>query len=114
MSREFQAVKVMATAMEELRGLERPLIIEIEEEAGDIVTSCGLIEAVLKGFLRAPKDVQNNIVGAGIAPNEEFGKLVYGIMSDEKKYDNAIKTLQQIDVKNFDDYGEVDCPHWLW
>ena len=109
----FEAVKTMAKAMRELRGLDRHLIIEIEENAGDIVASCAVIEAVLTGFLRLPKDEQNAVLVAGIAPKSELGKLAHAIYKSEKKADEALKAIQKYNATNFDDYSEIDCPHWL-
>lgn len=110
---EFEAIKVMAAAMDELRGLDRSLIIELEENAGDIVGCCALIETVLTGFLRLPRDAQTSVLIAGVAPNKTAAAYA---LADQK----LNKTLKDLDEawKNYRASeaapdGEVDCIHWL-
>ena len=64
-NKDWSAVRIMLRAMDEYRGLDRSLIIEMEEGAGDIIGCCDSISIVLRGFLALSKDEQNKLIVAG-------------------------------------------------
>ena len=61
----WKPIEVMAKALSEYRGLDRDLIIELDE-TGDIITSTDLISSVLYGFLELPYEQQNQLLVAGV------------------------------------------------
>jgi hypothetical protein len=114
MNSRFPAVNIMATAMEELRGLDRSLIIEFEDNGCEIVSACTMIEIVLKGFIAAPEDVQTAIMSAGATPNPKIAKAIYALVSDKTRLDKVLAEINNFDVSNMDKgYAEIDCGHWL-
>lgn len=76
---EYKAIETVSQAFKEYRGLDRSLIIEVEESAGDIIQACDLVAYVLDGFLKAPTEIQGAILISGIntVPVEGFDESLY-------------------------------------
>lgn len=98
-------LKATAQAFEDGRSLDGNFLRENNVSADDCIAWMNQVAAIIRGYLNAPKDIQNTLLASGVMPQQRMGQQVWFIGIQDwaqkqlsKELDKRIEAMNSVSV----------------